>query len=612
MGPGARIQQADWRQGVDARLLQRLWLRAEQPGLIPLRLSRRILARMEALQRRLELLTRLVRRYTLAVGFGGDRVSIVHALWQTRAPLTEEESGRLVTGALAAVAAAPTSEGGVSPAPVQAQAKPVPERVVVKARPLPVPSFRIPLTQAHREASASVPRVTPSRRTPASARPVLETRAGTAGRTLPSHSLQPLSVHGPPASAEHPTAVAPLTPASPAQAGRPVTPALPPAGGVSLSPGLLLTGGMSLSPEGLPPADGGPLTPVLPAMRGEPVIPAIPSAGEVPVTPVLPPEGGGPLTPVLPAMGEVLTTPVLPSAGEVPVIPVVPDMGDVPVPPVLHTAPGVLLTSVLPAMGEVPISPVLPSSTAVPGALPSDAARMTPDPLVLVQPTGARPPGAATPGAPEPVLRAQPTDAAARGGVPAGVSRMSPGTSSQVGTPWGASSLPLTIPEPHSALPLVKPLPPAIAPRPDGPSPGGAPPARLRVSPLHLAEASAAGTPPGAPSPLLPRVVPHAPAGSGAVMTLVHPPRSPAPSAARISEGSLLPASRASSSMRPREGTEVRQGRTPPTAPVERGSKEDHAPARHPEIDMDALASKVRQRLVRQFAEEKVRRGGLK
>ncbi len=76
----------DWRQGVDARLLSRLWRRARQPGLVPMGLVRRVHARVQALSEHLEWLTRLNRRYAVGGGAGTEHVPIILASWPPGPP----------------------------------------------------------------------------------------------------------------------------------------------------------------------------------------------------------------------------------------------------------------------------------------------------------------------------------------------------------------------------------------------------------------------------------------------------------------------------------------------------------------------------------------------
>ena len=196
--------------------------------------------------------------------------------------------------------------------------------------------------------------------------------------------------------------------------------------------------------------------------------------------------------------------------------------------------------------------------------------------------------------------------------------------------------------EPRSALPPVLLLPlrgkaapggaategPPPAPPPSGPSPaplfsvrplappGAAPaegalaeasPALPRVQPLPQVE----GPPPvagriGTPSPGLPRVAPRRPSGaaqrSGEAPPLLHPLGAPPPA------GGSPPVQEVHFPAAPRQ-----PGAAPPApAPPAPGPRQDSAPVSQPPLDLETLTSKVRQRLLRQLAEEKVRRGVLR
>ncbi|WP_224245084.1 hypothetical protein [Hyalangium gracile] len=78
-----------WQQVLDPKLLRRLLSRRDQPGLVPLWLSRRIVAGVEAMGGRLPLLGYLAQRHGIREGFRQGQVPVVHAVWAAPA----EETG---------------------------------------------------------------------------------------------------------------------------------------------------------------------------------------------------------------------------------------------------------------------------------------------------------------------------------------------------------------------------------------------------------------------------------------------------------------------------------------------------------------------------------------
>src|SRR5262245_59506005 len=70
-----------WQEALDPKLLRRLLRWRDQPGLVPLWLSRRILAGIEAMGGALPLLGYLALRHGLREGFQTGRVPVVHAVW---------------------------------------------------------------------------------------------------------------------------------------------------------------------------------------------------------------------------------------------------------------------------------------------------------------------------------------------------------------------------------------------------------------------------------------------------------------------------------------------------------------------------------------------------
>jgi hypothetical protein len=263
------------------------------------------------------------------------------------------------------------------------------------------------------------------------------------------------------------------------------------------------------------------------------------------------------------------------------------------------------------------VMPLPPVAAATSSGVPAKEPRLSPPPLVTPLPPAAAATSSGVPAreprlSPPPlVMPLPPTAAATSSGVPAGQPRLSP----PLVTPLPPMSDSLSGGVPPGPAP-TPPRPPVLLAQPAGataphtaPS-GEAPPPRLPLTrPLPPVGAPlAGGVPAAAPSPRLPQVTPQPPAEGwhpgGAGTPLVHPQRG------ALQAGGARPIQEVPSPASGHGPPAVRQATTPsvrsaPPVPAP-------APAPRQELDLDVLASKVRQRLLRQFSEERVRRGGLK
>ncbi|KFA94829.1 hypothetical protein Q664_00205 [Archangium violaceum Cb vi76] len=132
---------------MDPRLLRRLLRHRDEPALVPLELSRRILAGIEAMGGRLPLLGYLARRHRIHEGHGQGQVPVVHAVWLT----PEAEVRTVVTREAPAGEApprperpSPTSLPRVRPGSPRPPAPPPPAVMPPVWQHLPAPSLARP------------------------------------------------------------------------------------------------------------------------------------------------------------------------------------------------------------------------------------------------------------------------------------------------------------------------------------------------------------------------------------------------------------------------------------------------------------------------------------
>jgi hypothetical protein len=287
----------------------------------------------------------------------------------------------------------------------------------------------------------------------------------------------------------------------------------------------------------------------------------------------------------------------------------------------LRATPSPMQALSTPRAGQERLNPLTPHVRSAPvlAGAPSGAgeARSPLAPVLPVHPPGATAPGGAStgrlPSQLPPGSLIFPAAGVTSAGAPSAPSAPStlatpsarPSGPLPVVQPFRGSAPPQGVParplEPRSSLRLVQPLPPTSATLPEG-----------RGTPLPSAGAA---TPEGvfaaAPAPHLPRVVPRLPPVSeqqrAVGAPLVHPLRASTPT------GSTPPAQDVQ--LAPAQDVQLAAAHPAPDVvheappPAARNPRQDSAPMPRPQIDMDVLASKVRQRLLRQFAEEKVRRG---